>query len=62
MCNKRGIELKLLFDNGNQHVGGGRAPDLGLHRVFARAEKGLIVDTHESIGTPVNAGFPANAA
>ena len=33
--------MELLFDDGNQHVGGHGAPDLRLHRVFARAQKTL---------------------
>ena len=31
--------MKLLFDDGDEHVGGHGAPDLRLDRVFARAEK-----------------------
>jgi hypothetical protein len=31
--------LKLLFNNGNQHVGGNGAPDLRLHRILAVADK-----------------------
>jgi len=31
--------LKLLFDNGNQHISGDRTPDLRLHRVLAVADK-----------------------
>ena len=33
--------MERLFDDGNQHVGGHGAPDLRLHRVFARAQKTL---------------------
>ena len=33
--------MKLLFDDGDQHVGGHGAPDLRLHRVLARAHKTL---------------------
>ena len=31
--------MELIFDDGNQHVGGHGAPDLRLHRVLARAQK-----------------------
>ena len=33
--------MKLLFDDGDQHVSGYGAPDLRLHRVLARAQKAL---------------------
>ena len=33
--------MKLLFDDGDQHVSGHGAPDLRLHRVLARAQKAL---------------------
>ena len=33
--------MKLLFNNGNQHVSGNGAPDLRLHRVLARSQKTL---------------------
>ena len=33
--------MKLLFDDGDQHVGHYSAPDLGLHRVLAGAQKAL---------------------
>ena len=33
--------MKLLFDDGNQHIGGHGAPDLRLHRVLAGAQKAL---------------------
>ncbi len=38
---ERGIELKRLFDDGNQHVGADSRPDLDLRSVFACAEKVL---------------------
>lgn len=33
--------MKLLFDDGDQHVGGYGTPDLRLHRVLARPQKAL---------------------
>ena len=33
--------MKLLLDDGNEHVGGHGAPDLRLHGVLARAKKSL---------------------
>ncbi len=33
--------MEILFDDGNQHVGGHGAPDLRLHRVLTRAQKAL---------------------
>ena len=33
--------MKLLSDNGDQHIGGHRAPDLRLHCVLAGAQKTL---------------------
>ena len=33
--------MKLLFDDGNEHVGKYGAPDLRLHRVLAGAQKTL---------------------
>ncbi len=33
--------MKLLFDDGNQHVGADSRPDLGLHSFFGCAEKVL---------------------
>ena len=33
--------MKLLFDDGNQHVGADSRPDLGLHSVLACAQKVL---------------------
>lgn len=43
--------MKLLFDDGNQHVGADRTPDLGLHSVFACAQKvlyaHLLLDSFE---------------
>ena len=33
--------MKLLFNDGNQHVGGHGAPDLRLHRVLARSQETL---------------------
>ena len=33
--------MKLLFDDGDQHVGGHGAPDLRLHRVLACSQKAL---------------------
>jgi len=33
--------VKLLLDDGNEHVGGHGAPDLRLHGVLSRAKKSL---------------------
>ena len=33
--------MKLLLDDGNEHIGGYGAPDLRLHRVLARAQEFL---------------------
>ena len=33
--------MQLLFDNGDEHVGGHGAPDLGLHRVLAGTQETL---------------------
>ena len=33
--------MKLLFDNGDQYVGGDSAPDLRLHGILAVADKSL---------------------
>ena len=33
--------MKLLFDDGNEHVGRHGAPDLRLHRILAGAQKAL---------------------
>ena len=33
--------MKLLFDDSDQHIGGGSAPDLRLHRVLACAKEAL---------------------
>ena len=33
--------MKLLLDDGDEHVGGHSAPDLRFHRVLARAQKAL---------------------
>ena len=33
--------MKLLLDDGNEHVGGYGAPNLRLHRVLARAQEFL---------------------
>ena len=33
--------MKLLFDNGDQHVSGDGAPDLRLHRILAVADESL---------------------
>ena len=33
--------MKLLFDNGNQHISGNSAPDLRLHRILAVADETL---------------------
>jgi len=36
---ERGIELKFLFDDSDQHVGGDSAPDLRLHGALAGAQE-----------------------
>jgi len=46
---KRGINLKHLFDNGNQHVNSYGAPDLCLLRIHAVADKPL--DTQRKFDT-----------
>ena len=33
--------MKLLFDDGDQHIGGHGAPDLRLHGILARTQKAL---------------------
>ena len=33
--------MKLLFDNGNQHVSGEGASDLRIHRIFADVDETL---------------------
>ena len=44
ICSKeRGIELKLLLDDGDGHIGRHGAPNLRLYRVLARAEEFLDV-------------------
>jgi hypothetical protein len=46
--------VKLLFDDGDEHVGGHCAPDLRLHRVFAGAQETLdaqvLLDSLEQRG------------
>ena len=38
---ERGIELRLLLDDGDEHVGGHGAPHLRLHRILAAAQEML---------------------
>jgi hypothetical protein len=38
---RAGLELQLLFDDGDQHIGTHCAPDLGLHSILACAQKVL---------------------
>ena len=37
----RDIELKLLLDDGDEHIGAYGAPDLRLHRLLAGAQEFL---------------------
>jgi len=52
--------MQLLFDNGDEHVGGDGAPDLRLHRVLAGAQETLdaqvLLDPLERLGDilPIN--------
>jgi hypothetical protein len=52
--------MKLLLDDGDEHVRGHGAPDLRLHRVLARAQESLdaqvLLDPFEQLGgiVPVN--------
>jgi hypothetical protein len=52
--------MKLLLDDGDEHVGGDGAPDLRLHRVLAGAQETLdaqvLLDPLEERGAilPVN--------